>query len=163
MTVFRKGDVTPVTAADSPSGYPEPYNAGLGDYSAVPISDAGGLTQFGAFTETLPPGSMSSLRHWHENEDEFIFVLDGEVTLVDDSGPQILHPGDAATFKAGDPNGHHLVNRSGAPVTYLVVGTRAQFDRAHYPDIDMVYVRDGEGRRFTRRDGSILKVLGKPR
>ena len=108
-------------------GYPPPFDEGLGEYKAWPLSDAGGLTQFGAFTEELAPGAYSSLRHWHENEDEFVYVLAGEVTLIDDSGPQVLRPGDAATFKAGEPNGHRLHNATAAPVTYLVVGTRFQF------------------------------------
>jgi uncharacterized cupin superfamily protein len=154
MPVLRKGSVPPISSG---GGYPPPFDEGLGEYKAWPLSDAGGLTQFGAFTEELAPGAYSSLRHWHENEDEFVYVLTGEVTLIDDSGPQVLRPGDAATFKAGEPNGHRLHNATAAPVTYLVVGTRAATDRCHYPDLDLLYTRDAQARRFTRRDGTLLK------
>jgi uncharacterized cupin superfamily protein len=157
MPVIRKKDVKPVTGG----GYPPPFDKGLGSYQAWPLSDAGGLTQFGAFIETLDPGSKSSNRHWHENEDEFIYMLEGEVVLVDDHGDHVMRPGDAATFKAGDPNGHHLQNRSKAPATYLVVGTRAPTDVCHYPDIDLLYTRDAAGKRYTRKDGSPLPSAGK--
>lgn len=156
MPIIRKGSVNPV----SPVGYPPPFAEGLGEYQAWPLSDAGGITQFGAFTETLAPGSYSSQRHWHETEDEFIYVLEGDVTLIDDDGPQVMLPGDAATFKAGVANGHRLHNASGRPVTYLVVGTRAKTDRCHYPDIDLVFERDEKGARYRRRGGSVLMEKG---
>jgi uncharacterized cupin superfamily protein len=98
------------------------------------IGDPGGLTQFGAFEETLQPGSRSSLRHWHLAEDEMIHVLAGEVAVVEGDDVAVLKPGDAATFPAGVARGHFLENRSGEPCRYLVVGTRAETDVITYPD-----------------------------
>ena len=112
-----------------------------------------GLTQFGVNICTLKPGAASSQRHWHENEDEFIYVLSGEVVLHEDDGETLLKPGDAAAWRAGVPNGHCLVNRSGQDVVIIEIGTRAPAERAEYPDIDMVGVRDTNGGRFTRRNG----------
>lgn len=102
------------------------------------ISKPGGLTQFGAFVEILEPGSSSSIKHWHSGEDEIVYVLEGEVTLIEDKAVTQLRPGDAATFRAGDPVGHCLENRSSAPTRCLVVGTRAQRDTITYPDRDRV-------------------------
>lgn len=106
------------------------------------ISEPGGLTQFGAFIETLPPGSRSSIKHWHSAEDEMVYMLAGEVTLIEGNTDVVLRPGDAATFRAGDPLGHCLVNRSVAAARYLVVGTRAPVDTITYPDHDRVCFRD---------------------
>ena len=119
-------------------------------------SDTGGLAQFGAFTETLAPGGASSHRHWHEQEDEFLYILDGTPTVIEDDGPHALSPGDAACWPAGVPNAHHVVNRSDAPCTYVVIGTRLPSDTVHYADIDRLYTRrDGVVSR-TRRDGAPL-------
>jgi uncharacterized cupin superfamily protein len=93
------------------------------------ISEAGGLTQFGAFIEVLQPGSRSSIKHWHSAEDEMVYVLDGEITLVEDDTETVLRPGDAATFRAGVPVGHFLENRSAEATRCLVVGTRAPSTR----------------------------------
>jgi len=106
------------------------------------ISEPGGLTQFGAFIETLEPGSRSSIKHWHSAEDEMVYVLDGDVTLIEGDTETILRPGDAATFKAGTPVGHYLHNRSSQPTRCLVVGTRAPVDTITYPDHDRVCLRD---------------------
>jgi uncharacterized cupin superfamily protein len=106
------------------------------------IGEPGGLTQFGANIEELPPGAWSSIRHWHSAEDELVYVLEGEVTLVEGDTETLLRPGDAATFRAGDPVGHCLQNRSAATTRCLVVGTRAQVDRITYPDHDRVCHRD---------------------
>ncbi|MCV2865389.1 cupin domain-containing protein [Albidovulum sediminicola] len=130
--------------------------AHLGDYTAELISDTGGLTQFGAFVETLAPGAASSDRHWHEAEDEFLLVLSGEATVVEDDGAHRLLPGDAACWPAGEANGHHVLNRSARACSYLVVGTRAPSDRVHYSDIDKLYTRENGTVRRTRRDGSPL-------
>ncbi len=117
-----------------------------------PLGDAAGLTQFGANLVTLESGAASALRHWHTREDEFVFVLSGEVTLVSDGGEQVLGTGMAAGFPANDGNGHHLINRSAAPATFLEVGTRAPAeDEAFYPDVDL---QVGKGRVFTHKDGS---------
>ena len=102
------------------------------------ISEAGGLTQFGAFVETLQPGARSALKHWHSAEDEMVYVLDGEVTLVEGEQTTVLRRGDAATFRAGIAIGHCLENRSTAPTRCLVVGTRANADTITYPDHDRI-------------------------
>jgi uncharacterized cupin superfamily protein len=106
------------------------------------ISEPGGLTQFGANIEILHPGSRSSLKHWHAAEDEMVYVLDGEVTLIEGDVETLLRAGDAATFKAGVAIGHCLHNRSARPARYLVVGTRAARDTISYPDHDRVCRRD---------------------
>jgi uncharacterized cupin superfamily protein len=131
--------------------------ARMGAFEAELLSDSGGLTQFGAFTETLAPGARSSDRHWHEQEDEFLLMLSGEATVIEDDGPHVLRPGDATCWPAGVANGHHVINRSTQPCTYLVVGTRAPSDRVHYSDIDKLYVRENGLVRRTRRDGSPLE------
>jgi len=135
------------------TGYPEPFRALVAGRERKRLGDAGGLTQFGVNLTMLRPGSGSAHRHWHESEDEFVFVLEGEVTLVEDDGDTILRAGDAAAFKAGVPNGHQLVNRSAANVTYLEIGTRAATDRGVFPDIDLAFEKDAAGARFTRRSG----------
>ena len=106
------------------------------------ISEAGGLTQFGAFVEELQPGSRSALKHWHSTEDEMVYVLDGEITVIEGDEETLLRAGDAATFRAGVPVGHFLENRSTAPTRCLVVGTRAPVDRITYPDHDRICLRD---------------------
>lgn len=106
------------------------------------ISEPGGLTQFGAFVEVLQPGSRSSIKHWHSHEDELVYVLEGQVTLIEGAVETVLHPGDAATFRAGVAVGHCLENRSTAPTRCLVVGTRAGKDTVTYPDHDRVLHRD---------------------
>jgi uncharacterized cupin superfamily protein len=100
------------------------------------------------------PGSASSQRHWHENEDEFVLMLEGELVLIEDEGESLMRPGDAAGFKANSGNGHHFVNRSDRDGVFLVIGTRAASERAHYPGIDLVAVRDeGEAGRYTHKSG----------
>jgi uncharacterized cupin superfamily protein len=150
MPLIRRSEIEPVSG----SSYPAPHDEGLGEYRAWKLSDAGALTQFGALVEELAPGARSSLRHWHENEDEFVYLLSGEVVLVDDEGDHAMRPGDSAAFPAGDRNGHHLQNRSDRPATYLVVGTRAERDRCHYPDHDLVYWREGDRKGYAKRDGT---------
>jgi uncharacterized cupin superfamily protein len=127
------------------SGYPAPFRGPVAARSWRTLGDALGLTQFGANLVSVPPGCWSSQRHWHSHEDELVYMLDGELVLVTDAGEQTLGPGMAAGFPAGRPDGHHLVNRSDRPATFLVVGTRATGqDETFYPDIDLeVRVRDG--------------------
>jgi uncharacterized cupin superfamily protein len=125
------------------------------------LGEAGGLTQFGAFLEKLEPGAHSSELHWHETEDEFVYIVSGEVTLVE--GGQngltetILMPGDAAAFKANVPVGHCLQNNSDAPASYLVVGTRTTTDRWHYPLKDEHVERDGRKRTVRNSNGEIIR------
>lgn len=106
------------------------------------ISEAGGLTQFGAFIEILQPGSRSSIKHWHSPEDEMVYVLEGEITLLEGDTQTLLRPGDTATFRAGVPVGHCLENRGRSVTRCLVVGMRAPVDRITYPDHDRVCHRD---------------------
>jgi uncharacterized cupin superfamily protein len=135
------------------SGYPQPFAGQVAGREKRALGDALGLTQFGINLVTLPPGAWSSQRHWHAHEDEFIYVLEGEVTLVTDEGEQVLGPGMAAGFPAGKANGHHLINRSEATALYLEVGTRAETEVAHYSDIDLM-ARKEKGRFvFTRKNG----------
>lgn len=106
------------------------------------ISEAGELTQFGAFVEVLQPGCRSSIKHWHSAEDEMVYVLAGEITVIEGASETLMRAGDAATFKAGVAVGHCLENRSASPTRCLVVGTRAPVDRITYPDHDRVCLRD---------------------
>jgi len=125
-------------------------------YAHCILGDPGGLTQFGVHIERLPPRSTSSLRHWHETEDEFILMLSGEVILREEGGETRLAAGDAAAWPAGVPNGHCLENRSGADAIYLTVGTRNRADVIHYPDHDRICHKDGSARRWTRGDGTAV-------
>lgn len=148
MPVIRQEDAALEQAAG------EGIYVELGPYSARLLSDAGGLTQFGAFLETLPPGSRSSHKHWHEREDEFVLVVSGTVTLLEGGETTEMHPGDAATFKAGVAVGHCLENRSTAPVTYLVVGTRRPDDVVHYAEKDLLLTKVGFEKRLTDKAGN---------
>jgi uncharacterized cupin superfamily protein len=118
------------------------------------LGDRFGLTQFGVNLTTLAPGSWSAQRHWHEREDEFVFILQGELTLVDDSGEHVLTVGMCAGFKAGVANGHCLVNKSNAPATYIEIGTRSPEEVAHYPDIDMLATKAAGTFTMTKKDGT---------
>ena len=109
------------------------------------------MTQFGVNLLTLPPGVWSSQRHWHTDEDEFVYVISGEVTLIDNDGEHVLRAGDCAAFPKNVPNGHQLVNKSDAVAMCLEVGSRSAEDGCDYPDIDMKIERGGED--FVHRDG----------
>ena len=139
------------------STYPEPYAAQMGGRAFQALGDAAGLTQFGVNLVTMPPGAISSLRHWHTGEDEFVWVVSGELALVQDGGETVLRAGDAAGFKAGDPDGHHLQNRTSATASFLVIGTRATSDTCTYPDVDLINRTDGARNWFTLRDGTFVK------
>lgn len=121
--------------------------------SWLELGQAAGLTQFGASLMTIEPGSISSQRHWHEGEDEFLMMLSGELVLVEEDGETIMLPGDMAGFKAGVANGHHMVNRSNEQAKFLVVGTSATRDICHYPDIDLRFESDEDGHHFTNKAG----------
>ncbi|MCB1343279.1 MAG: cupin domain-containing protein [Pseudooceanicola sp.] len=127
------------------------------DYDRFAYSDAGALTQFGAFVEVLQPGATSSDRHWHTDQDEFLYLLTGEAILQENDGEHLMRPGDAACWKAGEPNGHRLVNRSDAPCSFVVVGTRTPRDTVHYSDIDRVTHYENRQYRVTRRDGTPIE------
>jgi len=136
------------------SDYPAPFRKVVAGRSRKRLGDAAGLDQFGVNLTTLKPGAASALRHWHENEDEFVYILGGEAVLIEDDGESVLKPGDAAGFKANSRNGHHLVNRGSADVVYLEIGTRAKRERAEYPDVDLVAIGDEKGERYTHKDGT---------
>jgi uncharacterized cupin superfamily protein len=134
----------------------------LGEYSNSNLGDAAGLNQYGVHLEILHPHGKTSMRHWHESEDEFVYVLSGTLTLVEDTGETELAAGDAAAWKAGVANAHRLENRGKADATYLVVGTRAAWDRVHYPDHDLVLTFDGPRRTYARSDGTVVADFGAP-
>lgn len=133
--------------------YPKPFADVLTGREKAKLGDVIGLTQFGVNVATLPPGAWSSQRHWHATEDEFIYVLEGEIVLVEDGGEVLLEPGDAAGFKANSGNGHCLINRGATTARYLEVGTRSSKDTVTYSDIDMRLERDGAARRYLRKSG----------
>ena len=133
--------------------YPVPFQAIAQARARQALGDAGGLTQFGVNLTHLPPGAATAQRHWHEAEDELVFVVSGELVLVEEGGETPLKPGEAAAFKAGHADGHHLLNRSAEDAVVLEIGTRASDERGHYPDIDLVYEKRGGKVRFTNRAG----------
>ena len=133
--------------------YPPPYDEHCAGRLRHRLGLAAGLTGFGVNRLTLPPGAWSSQRHWHSHEDEFVCVLEGDVSLITDAGEEILRPGDCAGFRAGDPDGHHLVNRGTAEAVVLEVGSSDfEHDRCVYPDADMI-AEPGED-HYRRRDGT---------
>jgi uncharacterized cupin superfamily protein len=136
------------------TNYPEPFKKLVAGRIKKRLGDAVGLKNFGVNLVKLEPGSCSALRHWHTAQDEFIYILEGEVTLVTDNGEQILSPGMSAGFPAGEANGHHLINRSDQIVVYLEVGDRTPNDKAHYPDDDLVAKDNSGSWVFTHKDGS---------
>ena len=139
---------------DTRTGYPPPHDKVVTGRSRKRLGNAAGLDQFGVNLTTLKPGASSALRHWHEKEDEFVFMLEGEVALIENEGESILRPGDAAGFKAGAANGHHLVNRSDRDAVYLEIGSRRADERAHYSDVDLAVARIDGAFRYTRKNGS---------
>jgi uncharacterized cupin superfamily protein len=147
----KRIDSTAVKAVIGTS-YPAPFDQPCLKRERKRLGDNAGLTQFGVNLLRLPPGAWSSQRHWHTQEEEFVFVVSGEVVLVTDEGEEILHAGDSAGFPANDPNGHHLQNRSAHEVVLLEVGSRSNSDAVFYPDIDMMVPAGSDG--YTRKDGS---------
>ena len=139
-----KIDITRATLRTA-CAYPEPYAAHCAGRANIALGDLGGLDQFGVNLTRLAPGAASAHKHWHQNEDEMIYVLEGEATLVEDDGETVLRAGDVATFKAGVANGHMLINRSDADAVFLEIGTRADSDVSSYtdPDVDLRMVKEG--------------------
>jgi uncharacterized cupin superfamily protein len=134
------------------SGYPPKFAQPCAERIRQRLGDAGGLTDFGVNLMRLPPGGWSSQRHWHSHEDEFVYLLEGELVLVEDEGETLLKAGDCAAFPKGSGNGHHLINRSETTAVYLEVGSRSPDDLTTCSDIDMMSAAsDG---RFTRKDGT---------
>jgi uncharacterized cupin superfamily protein len=134
------------------SGYPEPFDLPCAARLRRRLGDAAGLTDFGVNLLRLPPGTWSSQRHWHSHEDEFVYVLEGEVMLVSDSGEELLRAGDCAGFKAGTRDAHHLQNRSTEDAVVLEVGSRKTADdEGDYPDIDLYFLKGDAG--YAHKDG----------
>jgi len=139
-------------AARKGSGYPPPFDAPCAARTRRRLGVAGGLRDFGVNLMTLPPGGWSSQRHWHSDEDEFVYVLEGELTLVEDDGETVLHAGDCAAFPKATGNGHHLINKGSAMAIYLEVGSRSPQDLTTCSDVDMKSSStDG---RFVHQDGT---------
>jgi len=134
------------------TGYPAPLDAPCRERIRQRLGDAGGLTDFGVNLMHLPPGNWSSQRHWHSAEDELVYVLEGELILIEDDGETVLRAGECAAFRKGSGNGHHLVNRSTTTAMYLEVGSRSREDVATCSDVDMMSTAaDG---RFVHKDGT---------
>ena len=135
------------------SGYPSPYRLKAQGRVKQALGNAGGLTDFGVNLVRLPPGEWSSERHWHSDEDEFIHVIAGRLTLITDAGETLLGPGDCAAFPKGVPDGHHLINTGDEVAVYLEVGTRGTTDDCSYPDSDLHFAAaDGW---YTHKDGTL--------
>lgn len=134
------------------SGYPSPFDHPCADRLRQRLGNAGGLTDFGVNLMQLPPGAWSSQRHWHSHEDEMVFVLTGELVLIEDDGETLLRAGDAAAFPRNTGNGHHMINRSSATATYIEIGSRHHDDITTCSDIDMKSANaDGH---FVHKDGT---------
>lgn len=138
------------------SKYPPPFDVPCRARRNHRLGEAAGLTQFGVNLTRLAPGAWSSQRHWHAREDEFVWIVEGEVWLVTDAGEELLQAGDCAGFKAGVRDGHHLQNRSTTDALVLTVGTRDEQDWGEYPDIDMVFRRgpSGASGEYAHKDGA---------
>jgi uncharacterized cupin superfamily protein len=133
------------------TGYPSPWREEMAKRHYRRLGPVSGLGDFGVSHVTLEPGGVSSQRHWHEGEDEFVVMLEGEAVLEEERGETVMRAGDCASFPKGVADGHRLVNRSDARCVFIAVGALATSD-CHYPDIDLHL--DGATRRFTRKDGS---------
>lgn len=137
-----------------PSNYPEPFASRMAGREKRPLGDLFGLTNFGVNLTRLAPGAVSSLRHAHSRQDEFVYILHGHPTLVTDAGRTALSPGMCAGFRAGTGDGHHLLNETHEVVEYLEVGDRTPGDQGSYPDDDLVAVLEDGRWRFTHKDGT---------
>ncbi|MEH2254378.1 cupin domain-containing protein [Nostoc sp.] len=138
------------------TNYPDKFKPMVAGRIRQQLGNFAGLQNFGVNLVKLEPGSYSSIRHWHSHQDEFIYVLEGELTLVTDRGAEILTPGMAAGFPAGEANGHHFVNRSSVVAIYLEVGDRTPNDKVTYPDENLMTTAspDGKSRKLIRNDGT---------
>ena len=139
------------------ASYPKEFAYAIAGREKQKIGDAVGLTQFGVNIARIKAGGASALRHWHETEDEFIFVLEGELVLQENDGEVKLRPGDAAGWRANGGIGHCLINRGTRDAVYLEVGTRSMAERVHYPDVDFAMERDDTSRRGMRKNGELIK------
>jgi uncharacterized cupin superfamily protein len=138
---------------DTFSAYPEPYRQVTVGRERKRLGNAAGLDQFGVNLTTLKPGAWSAQRHWHRDEDEFVYVVAGELVLCEDEGETVLRPGDAAGWKANGGNGHCLINRTDRDAVYLEIGTRSKTEHVVYSDIDMELKRDDAGMHYLHKNG----------
>ena len=138
--------------------YPDPFWQATVGRGKKRLGNAVGLSQFGVNLTTLNPGAWSSQRHWHRNEDEFVYVVQGEITLVEDHGEITLKAGDAAGWKSSSPVGHCLINKTQSDAVYLEIGTRSPTETAVYPDIDMRAEKDKTGMRYVKKSGEPYPV-----
>jgi uncharacterized cupin superfamily protein len=152
-----KSIATPIDAntlsARTDSGYPEPYRSQVLPREKRALGDASGLTKIGVNHTTLGVGAASSMRHWHTHEDELVYVLEGELTLVTDAGERTLRAGQCAGFPAGHKEGHQLINRGTVPAVYLEISNRDDEDRPHYPDVDLCWRASASGGGYFRKNG----------
>ena len=139
------------------TNYPSGFKSIVAGRFRQRLGNFAGLKNFGVNLVKLSPGSASALRHWHSHQDEFIYILEGELTLITDAGEEVLTPGMAAGFPANEANGHHLVNCSNQDAVYLEVGDRTLNDTANYPDEDLIAKPGDDGKSivFTRKDGTV--------
>ena len=140
----------------SGSGYPAPFKPPVAARTWRALGAEAGLTQFGVNLVELPPGCWSSQRHWHSHEDELVYVLDGELTLVTEAGEQLVSAGHAVGFPAGKADGHHFINRSGRPARLLAIGSRIEGDECSYPDVDLHVLSTREGDVWSDKQGKRL-------
>jgi uncharacterized cupin superfamily protein len=134
--------------------YPAPYAELMAGRSSLRLGEAGGLTQFGVNLVTLQAGALSSLRHWHLAEDEFVMIISGECVLLQDAGESLMRAGDCAAFPANSSDGHQFINRTDQPVSFLVVGSKAKREVVTYSDVDLVLTTEAGHASFTYKDGS---------
>ena len=144
-----KIDLDPVAPSNG-TGYPAPFDEPVAGRWWKRIAPLGRLTEMGASHVVLDPGAWSSQRHWHEKDDELLIMLSGTAVLVEDDGETELKPGDIAAWPKGDPNGHHLINRSDQPCSFVAISAGPGGAGA-YSDIDMRWTEDG---RYVRKDGT---------
>jgi uncharacterized cupin superfamily protein len=152
---MRKIDLSSVPV-ETGSNYPPPFDRPCNAQSFRRLALHAGLTLFGVNLTVIEPGAWSSQRHWHSHEDELIWVVEGELTLTTTAGEEVLRAGDCAAFRRGDPDGHHLVNKSGQAAKVLEIGNSDPRDRCVYPDIDMIAEPAVEG--YSHRDGAPYPV-----
>jgi len=156
LIAMPKIDRTKILFANNAS-YPKEFAPSIAGREKQKLGDAVGLTQFGVNIARIKAHSKSALRHWHETEDEFIYMLEGELVLHENDGETVLKPGDAAGWKANGGIGHCLINRTDRDALYLEVGTRSKSERVHYPDVDFRMERDETSRRWMRKSGEPIK------
>lgn len=147
-------DASDVPVRTLKSNYPEPFATRVAGRHKQQLGEAFGLTVFGVNRTRLEPGAQSALRHWHGEQDEFVYVLEGEAVLITDEGETRLVPGMCAGFKAGVPNGHHIVNRSKQDFVYLEIGDRTPGGGGAYPDDDIAITMVDGKITFVRKDGT---------